>query len=77
MGSGRGPKSPLPHIKALCPITNMVFGSKVVDPHFCIATLCKNGTVHIYCTLHAFKGFINHPVILEALLGDGKEAKAV
>lgn len=56
----------LPQVKVLCPLTDAMFGTKKVEPHHCIASLARNGSVHIYCVLHMFKGFVSHPVILEA-----------
>jgi hypothetical protein len=56
----------LPQVKVLCPLTGQLFGSKQVDAHHCNATLAVNGSVHIYCPMHLFKGFISHPQILEA-----------
>jgi hypothetical protein len=56
----------LPQVKALCPLSTAMFGSKQVEMHHCIATLCANGSIHIYCVLHQFKGFISLPSILEA-----------
>lgn len=63
---GRDRALALPHVKALCPLTDVLFGTKRVEQHYCRATLCANGAVHIYCVLHMFKGFISHPQILEA-----------
>lgn len=72
----REPAKRLPHVKALCPLTGMTFGTKVIDKHYCIATECKNGMIHIYCTHHLFKGFISHPQILEALHAENLKAQA-
>lgn len=69
-------KKELTHVKAICPLTGMTFGSKKIDPHFCIATPCKNGTIHIYCLLHMFRGFIKHPQILEMLDAESRKVKA-
>lgn len=77
MGASETKKRPekLTHIKALCPLTGMTFGTKRIEPHFTIATPCKNGTVHIYCLLHMFRGFIKHPQILEMLDAKGRKAE--
>ena len=56
----------MPQVKVLCPLSGQLFGSKQVESHWCNATLAVNGSVHIYCPLHLFKGFISHPQILEA-----------
>jgi hypothetical protein len=63
---GRPERVMLPQVKTLCPLTNVLFGSKKVEPHYSIASLCANGSVHVYCVLHQFKGFISHPAALEA-----------
>ena|SRR6185369_6740637 len=56
----------LPQVKLLCPLSTSMLGSKKVEPHYSIASLCANGSVHIYCVVHMFKGFVSHPAFLEA-----------
>ncbi len=70
-----GQSQKLPNVKIPCPISGMSFGTKQVERHFCFATLCKDGsTIHIYCMLHLFRGFVRHPQILEAL-NNGEDRK--
>jgi hypothetical protein len=53
----------------------MTFGSKVIEPHHMLASLCTNGAVFIRCNLHNIQGFINHPKILEAIHAENGQAK--
>lgn len=55
----------LEHVRVQCPLTGVMIGSKRIMPHTCNATLARNGSVHIYCIHHMFKGFISHPQVLE------------
>jgi hypothetical protein len=56
----------LTHVKLLCPLSTVMIGSKQFDLHHVPASLCANGSVHIWCVLHGFKGFVSHPQLLEA-----------
>ena len=67
---------PLAHVKALCPLSGMTFGTKTIEPHYTIATECVNGAIYLRCTLHMFQGFLNHPQILEAIHAEGAKAQA-
>ena len=71
-----GKDNQLPYVKVPCPMSGMMFGTMKVDHHFCLATRCKNGTIHIYCLLHLFRGFIKHPQILEMLNAEDRTAQA-
>jgi hypothetical protein len=63
---GKAERVMLPQVKTLCPLSEVLFGTKEVQRHYSTASLCTNGSVHIYCVLHQFKGFISHPAALEA-----------
>ena len=63
---GRPERVALPLVRALCPLSDATIGSKKIEPHYCNASLCANGSVHVWCVLHMFKGFISHPQLLEA-----------
>ncbi|MGI0150202.1 MAG: hypothetical protein ACREDF_11810 [Thermoplasmata archaeon] len=69
---GREKAKLLPHVRALCPLSGMTFGTKVVESHYLIATECSNGSIYLRCALHMFQGFINHPQILETIHAEGK-----
>jgi len=63
---GREKRPGLPQVKVLCPLSGVMFGTMRIEAHYCNASRCTNGAVHIYCLLHLFKGFISSPQILEA-----------
>lgn len=73
---GREGTKVLPNVKALCAASGMMIGSKQIAPHYAIATLCKNGMIHVYCVLHQFKGFLGHPQILEEYVHGEKEKQS-
>lgn len=73
---GREKAKPLAYVKALCPLSGMAFGSKVIEPHYCLVTECSNGSLYLRCTLHMFQGFINHPEIVEKIHAEGKPKQA-
>lgn len=64
------------NIKPKCPLSGMGIGTKVFDEHYCKATLCRNGMVHVYCLIHKFRGFIGYDQLLEIIHGEIEKAKA-